>query len=342
MQRCPEWCARHPLCWSGIVDRWLSPEWAEKSAIRRDCRLQMTGTPHHQGNQSLSQYASSWVIFFVFSSLWFYYNSQFSLLLIIFMFSSQSGSHQGQECNDFMAFSLAHKGKATDPGNTYNPAHPPEEYTNPSAHSKVTEYTSAARRQHGDDFDPATEPLDAEIVMRLGGGKQHGRYWMANSALDSASVPNLADLRARSTSSSLPIRPRQLSSQQQISDLAVSTRLFFLHIYLAFALFNPCGWPVSRPTCGGWRRRRRRRRRPSGWRGRLYKPRGRPRSRGYRTCSASWPALVQFQVWSFPSHFYAHLCLWLLLLHSLLFSGHRLVCLVVSSFSLCEFPACTH
>jgi phage terminase large subunit-like protein len=30
--------------------------------------------------------------------------------------------------------------------------------------------------------------------MRLGGGKQHGRYWMVDSIVDFASVPNLAEI----------------------------------------------------------------------------------------------------------------------------------------------------
>ena len=107
-----------------------------------------------------------------------------------------------------MAYALAHKGKATAPEVTYNPTDGPEAYTNASVHSKLSEYTLAARERHGEDFDPATQPLDTDLLMRMGGGKQHGRYWMADNTVDSASVPNLAEIRARSTSSSLPIRSR--------------------------------------------------------------------------------------------------------------------------------------
>ncbi|XP_066327974.1 uncharacterized protein [Miscanthus floridulus] len=55
--------------------------------------------------------------------------------------------------------------------------------------------------------------------MRLGGGKQHGRYWMASNMVDSTSMPNLAQIRAQSTSSSVPIRPRQASTLQQMAAL---------------------------------------------------------------------------------------------------------------------------
>ena len=107
-----------------------------------------------------------------------------------------------------MAYALAHKGKATAPEVTYNPANGPEAYTSASVHSKLSEYTLAARERHGEDFNPATQPLDIDLLMRLGGGKQHGRYWMADSTVNSTSVPNLAEIRARSTSSSLTIRSR--------------------------------------------------------------------------------------------------------------------------------------
>jgi hypothetical protein len=108
-----------------------------------------------------------------------------------------------------MAFAMAHKGNATAPDVTYNPADGPEAYSNASVYIKLSEYTSVARERHGEDFDLATKPLNTDLLMRLGGGNQHGRYWMADSTVDSASVPNLAKIRARSTSSSVPICPRQ-------------------------------------------------------------------------------------------------------------------------------------
>jgi hypothetical protein len=55
-----------------------------------------------------------------------------------------------------MAYALAHKGKATAPDTTYNPEDGPEAYTNASVHSKLTEYASAARAHHGEEFDPTT------------------------------------------------------------------------------------------------------------------------------------------------------------------------------------------
>jgi hypothetical protein len=36
-----------------------------------------------------------------------------------------------------------------------------------------------------------TEPVDALAIMRLRGSKKHGRLWIADSAIDSTTVPNL-------------------------------------------------------------------------------------------------------------------------------------------------------
>jgi hypothetical protein len=75
-----------------------------------------------------------------------------------------------------MAYAMAHKGKATAPDTVYNPEDRPEAYNNTSVHSKLTDYASATRKRHEEDFDPTTQPLDTDLVMRLGGGKKHGRY----------------------------------------------------------------------------------------------------------------------------------------------------------------------
>ena len=135
------------------------------------------------------------------------------------MFFSLSQAHGGTPCNDFMMYALAHKRKATAPDTQYNPADRADAYTNTSVYPKLTEYTSVAHERHREDFDPATQPLDTDLLMRLGGGKQHGRYWMANSTVDSGSVPSLDEIRSRSTGSSIPIRPRQQSSQHMMAQL---------------------------------------------------------------------------------------------------------------------------
>ncbi|TVU24501.1 hypothetical protein EJB05_26943, partial [Eragrostis curvula] len=79
-----------------------------------------------------------------------------------------SAAHGGQPCSQFKAFALAHKGKATSDVD-FNPEDPPpplSAYSNATIHSRISQYTSAAREIDGQDWDPSTHDLDGEIVMR--------------------------------------------------------------------------------------------------------------------------------------------------------------------------------
>ena len=151
----------------------------------------------------------------------------------MFVFSSQTQSHGGYVVNEFMGYDLAHKGKATAADNVYDPVDGPDAYTNASVYPKLTEYTSAARQRHGETSDPATEPLDTDLLMRLGPGKQHGSYMMANSAIDPSSAPTLREIRrgGSSSSSDIPIAPRQPSSAQMFSQFQVSAVSFVVHSF---------------------------------------------------------------------------------------------------------------
>jgi hypothetical protein len=128
----------------------------------------------------------------------------------------------------FKAYALAHKGKATSDVD-YNPEDGPEAYSNSSVHTRLSEYTSMARAVHGPEYDPTNEELDGEVVMRVGGGKRHGRYYIADSGIDSGSVPTLSQIRARSTSASPAIRPRQETSLSRIQALQVIPSLTVVH-----------------------------------------------------------------------------------------------------------------
>jgi len=48
------------------------------------------------------------------------------------------------------------------------------------------------REVNGPDFDPYTVPIDVEVVMRVGGGKKHSRYYIADSSINPATTPNLS------------------------------------------------------------------------------------------------------------------------------------------------------
>jgi hypothetical protein len=131
---------------------------------------------------------------------------------------------------------MAYKGKATSDVN-YNPEDGPEAYSNATVHSRLSEYTSMAREVHGPDFDPTTEDLDGEVIMRVGGGKKHGRYWIADGAIDSFSTPTLSHIRARSTSASPAIRPRQDTSQYRIQALQAGYSFFICRLLIIIDFF---------------------------------------------------------------------------------------------------------
>jgi hypothetical protein len=102
---------------------------------------------------------------------------------------------------------MAHKGKATSDVD-YNPEDPPLAYSNANVHNCLNEYTSMAKVVYGPDYDPSTQDFDGEVVMRVGGGKKHGQYWLGNGVIDTAATPSLSQIWARSTSASPAIRPR--------------------------------------------------------------------------------------------------------------------------------------
>jgi hypothetical protein len=101
---------------------------------------------------------------------------------------------------------MAHKGKVTSDV-TYNSADEPKAYNNPTVYSRLSEYTAMAQEVHGPNYDPRTEDIDRDVLMRVGGGKRHGRYWIVDGAIDSSSTHTLSQVRARSTSSSPTIQP---------------------------------------------------------------------------------------------------------------------------------------
>jgi hypothetical protein len=124
--------------------------------------------------------------------------------LTIFPSFSQEAAHPGEEVSEFSAWALSHMGRSSS-SVSFNPAAPPQTYSDPNMYTKVQEYKSAVREIHGEDYNVRTEPIDVEAIMRLGGGKKHGRLWIADGAIDSSTVPSLDAIRARSTSSSQPI-----------------------------------------------------------------------------------------------------------------------------------------
>jgi hypothetical protein len=84
---------------------------------------------------------------------------------------------------------MAHKGKTTS-NITYNSKDGLEAY-NPAIHNCLTEYTAMTKMVHGPDYNPRTEDIDRDVLIRVGEDKRHGRYWIADEAIDSSSTPTV-------------------------------------------------------------------------------------------------------------------------------------------------------
>jgi hypothetical protein len=141
--------------------------------------------------------------------------------------------------NEFTGYILSHQGKVTDPENVYDPTRGPDAITNQNVYDKVVQYTEAVRTRHGADYDPSTEPLDTDVLMRTGGEKQHDQYIIAHSVIDLATVSSLREVRrsgsSAGTSSDVPIQPRRPSSTQMMAAVQVTIR----HSLILHMLPNP-------------------------------------------------------------------------------------------------------
>ena len=152
------------------------------------------------------------------------------------MFLLQSQAHDGQEVSTFQAYAMGHQDKYKT-AVPYNPDAPASSYSNPSVHTRLTQYIETAKEVYGPDYDPAAHDIDGEVVMRAGGGKVRGRYMIGDGSLDSRTVPSLAQIRATSTSSSAPIRQRPNSTMSIVASLQVIfIRRSVISTYVCFAL----------------------------------------------------------------------------------------------------------
>ena len=96
-------------------------------------------------------------------------------------------------------------GKATSDAR-YNSEAGPEAYNNPMVYSRLNTYTEMGKQKYGAEWDPRQHPIDGELVMRMSGGKRHGRYAIGDSTIDTASTPTLSQIRAGGANPD--IRPR--------------------------------------------------------------------------------------------------------------------------------------
>jgi len=180
------------MCWEMMVDWWCSQEWQDQHDAARVRHRKMSGPSHHQGSLTLEEYRERY-----------------------------EAAHPGQDIGPLGAYTLSKKGKATA-DITYSPDDPPEAYTNSTVHSRISSYCDSAHAIHDPDFDPYNEAISGEAAMRAGGGKQHGRYWVADPLIDSSRTPTLSQIRAkdrRQGQSSSGVRSRPTAADCIITNL---------------------------------------------------------------------------------------------------------------------------
>ena len=122
--------------------------------------------------------------------------------------------------SEFGAWAMSHMGPVKS-GVVFNPDALAQAYSDPSIHAKVRDYTEVVRALHGSDHNLSTEPLEIEVIVKLGQGRKHGRLWIADGVDSSSSAPSLSDVRARSTARSLPIRARPTPTLSRVDELQV-------------------------------------------------------------------------------------------------------------------------
>lgn len=210
------------------MNSWFVAGAAEDRDSHRDRAKQKQGPTHHQGSSSLSGYQKRWVrTLSTFDAFIVFRLDYVKFLLIIFLSSSQSSSHGGRTLSKFQAYGMARKAKASSDV-TFNVDDPPEAYSDPGIHARITTYASEVRSVRS-DWDPSTDDIDGTVVMRVGQGKKHGRYWLGDGVLDSTQDPSLSQIRAETPSGGPAIRQRSSPSQQKIVALEVSPVALVVH-----------------------------------------------------------------------------------------------------------------
>ena len=68
-------------------------------------------------------------------------------------------------------------------------------------------------------------------VVRAGGGKKHGRFWLGDNVVDTASTRTLSQLRARTTDSTPPIRPWPETSVATVRAIQVISAPFVVRCF---------------------------------------------------------------------------------------------------------------
>ncbi|XP_066337342.1 uncharacterized protein [Miscanthus floridulus] len=174
------WCMSHRSAWSRIMDRYLDPAYIAKHDQGKRKRALRTSATHHQGSHNLPAFKRALEV-----------------------------AHPDVPVSEFGAWAVSHMGPVKS-SVVFNPDATAQAYS---------DHVEAVRALHGSDHNLSTEPLETEVIVRLGQGRKHERLWIADGADSSSSAPSVSDVRARSTARSLPIRARPTPILSRVDEL---------------------------------------------------------------------------------------------------------------------------
>jgi hypothetical protein len=108
-------------------------------------------------------------------------------------------------------------------------------YNKPTVHNRLSQYTTIAKKVYGLDYDPRTEDIDGDVLMRVGGGKRHARYWIVDRAFNSSSTPTVIKEHEREPSHTTSIK-YLTASHTRTPRYYLPIRHSLIIIYLLFEL----------------------------------------------------------------------------------------------------------
>jgi hypothetical protein len=79
-------------------------------------------------------------------------------------------------------------------GVVFNLDAPAQAYSDLSVHAKVRDYAEAVRALRGSDHNLSTEPLEKDVIVRLGQGRKHEWVWIVGGVDSSSSAPSLSPM----------------------------------------------------------------------------------------------------------------------------------------------------
>ena len=114
----------------------------------------------------------------------------------------------------------------------------PESFTNISSHNKLVRYRDFGKATKREDFNPSQSAFDPELVMLSGDERKHGSIAIGDGLIHCPST--LPEIKARQSSSSPEIRPRERPVQLAVK-VSYTYSAIFLH-YIVCASINDYKW----------------------------------------------------------------------------------------------------